>query len=1642
MKPLLKRLSKQKLFLMALAVGSFVFISSESLAASCPGITRASHPYGLTYPAFNCYTDNYALGGAYGGDEREQNFLRVQKNGTTWSDQVSADVGDTVNVFVYAHNSAKDGQFPAQNAQILVDWSNPSNVFSRISANNTNPRVVDDNTTINLANGTKLEAIDLRVSGRGTQSVPAGSTSANVTFNSFLGSYSNVQGVIVRFRVVANNQTPSIRIDKDDSTPGTPDTDGNDTQSIDYGGTATFTITVTNDGPVALRNVSISDPLAPSCSLSVVLTTLEIQTIGNQDAFFDPGESFNYLCNANNVTAPFTNIATVNGNSVVDNTAVTDSDPTDVYVRPAQPNINIDKDDSTPGTPDTDGDDSQTVASGGTADFTITVTNNGQVDLRNVRINDPEAPNCVRTDAQTRPLIAAVGNQDNIFNVGESFTYTCNDTNVLAAYTNLAQVEGTPVNGQADVIDSDTSEVLLELVPRIDIDKDDSTPGTADIDGDDFQIVFSGNTATFTITVTNSGPVALRDVVITDPLSPSCSRTAAQTLSLYPGNTFAPGQSFQYQCTQDNVTQGFTNVANVTGISVVDGIQVVDNDDTVVEVPPLSPIIDIDKDDSTPGDPDTDGDDTQTVNVGSAATFTITVTNVGNENLRNVVITDPNNPACNLTAAQTNALISQVGNRDNILNAGPANVGESFTYTCNDPSVQGPYINTANVVGVGVTRGDVVTDSDPTTVNIPGGENPSINIDKDDSDNQDDTQTVVSGGTANFTIVVTNDGNVGLERVSIGDNLAPNCSLDLVLTTLNIQAVGDQDAVFDPGESFSYTCNDPNVTASYTNTANVSGFSIFSGTQVTDSDPTDIVVRSTNPVCSNSAFNLDTVRPGADVIYNWTVNADVPANAQLVCAGAGVNLSEDIAGRNSRTITIPNTAADGDVLTCTIVMPDNTSLCSDTVTVDTGGGGNDAAITIDKNDNDNNDDTQQINRGATANFTITVTNTGLVNLRDIVINDPKAPTCVRSAAETAALIQVIGNNDQTLDVGESFRYVCSGDNWTDTSNTAIVVATPTNGDANVTDEDSTQITFPTGGGGGRTIPSVGTCAINDLTDSLQCIARKPVEFGPGWAEFDRCRNGDPLYAPRNASGRGLKEDCVMDWAEDQGLQFCGTSVGANIDVFETAGADVGQCAPIIEPPTPGSCVPVATCPSCFKADASIEKVVVTRGDEKYSETRSPGDVITTATGSVGVAQGEKAKFEIAVHDIGINHNDYQVVNATIKVYDMTVPTQSGYLWNRPGVVDGDEDQTWVWTDGKYFQRDFTPGEIQDINRGELEDFHVYYDLNTALDEYKDVAEVKNVAFAVIEYRVRDIRNPLLITEEDKVIAIGLDRSVSGDSTCRVASLLQVFSRSTTGDTAKVKIIRPFVEARGGNLAVSGNTKVTGETGNIDGANQQGVVVESDSNNIFDGYEANNDNLESLKDNFQADRGAYFTNLKANMVSGTLPTGFNILEAPDSVMTHNYDSGIYIISGGEVEINQAIQLDRPTTFVFEGANLIISEDVTFTNHFGAFIVREGDGFTGDISIANNVRNMDGVYIAEGDSRIMALGSIVNTDTPLTVNGNLIGNLGHILSFRKYIGDNASTPLPSLVVAFDLRILESTPPILEQFLGEDWREEVSQ
>ncbi len=157
--------------------------------------------------------------------------------------------------------------------------------------------------------------------------------------------------------------------------------------------------------------------------------------------------------------------------------------------------------------------------------------------------------------------------------------------------------------------------------------------GTLDDGGDGIANV--GDTINYVFTVTNTGKVALSNIVVTDA-DPDVTIVGSPIESLAPGavdNTTVTGS---YTLTQADIDAGtFDNTATATGDCPQAEDCVTDDDD---DRQPLvaGPAIMLDKvgtlndDDGTPG-----------ISAGDTIDYAFTVTNTGNVTLTNVTVTDP-----------------------------------------------------------------------------------------------------------------------------------------------------------------------------------------------------------------------------------------------------------------------------------------------------------------------------------------------------------------------------------------------------------------------------------------------------------------------------------------------------------------------------------------------------------------------------------------------------------------------------------------------------------------------------------------------------------------------------------------------------------------------------------------------------------------------------------------------------------------------------------------------------------------------------------------------------------------------------------------------------------------------------------------
>ncbi len=288
------------------------------------------------------------------------------------------------------------------------------------------------------------------------------------------------------------------------------------------GTTATFTYVVTNTGTTALASVTILDDNGtPAVSSDDFAPTLQSGDT-NSNGRLDTTETWTYQATRTVTVGQYTNTASVTASPVdssgaeIDSLAdVSDSDPSNHLG--ITTGINIVK--------STNGEDanSQTgplIVVGGTATFTYVVTNTGTVPLATVIVLDNNGTTGSTTADDFNPtFVSGDTNSNGRLDTMETWTYQATRTVTAGPYTNTATVTANPVDssgadiaGAADVTDSDPSNhfgftagiSLLKLTNGI-----DTGTGT----GPTLSI---GSIATFTYRVTNSGNIALTNIVLTD----------------------------------------------------------------------------------------------------------------------------------------------------------------------------------------------------------------------------------------------------------------------------------------------------------------------------------------------------------------------------------------------------------------------------------------------------------------------------------------------------------------------------------------------------------------------------------------------------------------------------------------------------------------------------------------------------------------------------------------------------------------------------------------------------------------------------------------------------------------------------------------------------------------------------------------------------------------------------------------------------------------------------------------------------------------------------------------------------------------------------------------------------------------------
>ncbi|MCC6544773.1 MAG: DUF11 domain-containing protein, partial [Nitrospirae bacterium] len=673
----------------------------------------------------------------------------------------------------------------------------------------------------------------------------------------------------VPIKNVNSSQQANLSITKSDS----PD-------PVTVGGTLTYNITVTNSGPNAASNVTMTDTI-PGSTTFVSATSSQGSCSGSSTVNCSLGT----INNGASATVTIVVIPTTAG--TISNKASVTSSTTDpnssnnttpwVYTTVNSPpsnvsDLSINKTDS----PDP-------VTAGGILTYTITVTNIGPNTATNVTVTDNLPGGVTNINASgsgwacimsgylvtcTRPALA-VGTAPVI-------TITVTAPTAGCSLNNTASVTA----DQTDPVSSNNTKTISTTV----------TPGAnLSITKTAFpDPVTAGGILTYTITVSNAGPSSATNVIVSDTLPAgtayigasgtgwSCTHSAGvvscNRASL--GVTTAPAISIQVTAPANG--GNISNSATVTS-DVNDPVSGNNNAGPVTTTVTASADLSITKTDSP--DP---------VASGGTLTYTLAVTNNGPSTASNVSVSDtlPSGPSAVAYVSATGSgwscshLSGVVTCTRSSLAEGAAPV---ITITVTAP-VTASAVSITNSATVSASTSDLISGNNTATASTTVNATADLSITKTDT-----PDPVTVGGTLTYTLAVTNNGPSTASTVSVSDTLpagvtygsasgtgwACSQSAGIVTCTRSTLALGAAPPI-------TITVTAPGTSGSITNSATVSTIT---------NDPT---------IGNNTATASTTVNAAASADLEMVSNIDAP---DPVVAGASMTYTYTVINNGPSTAT-------------------------------------------------------------------------------------------------------------------------------------------------------------------------------------------------------------------------------------------------------------------------------------------------------------------------------------------------------------------------------------------------------------------------------------------------------------------------------------------------------------------------------------------------------------------------------------------------------------------------------------------------------------------------------------------------------------------------------------------------------------------
>ena len=471
----------------------------------------------------------------------------------------------------------------------------------------------------------------------------------------------------------------------------------------------------------------------------------------------------------------------------------------------------------------------------GDAEYRLVVNNCGTGALTNVQVND--------ATLNLSYLIGdlAAGATQTVTQAELSGLYVVGRCGNAGVLINSASVTGESTTTTETVSDTNDAVIRCVTTPQIDIKKQISVDGgltwlDADTSGT-APLVTAPHGAEYRFVVTNTGTAALTGVVINDATLGIVDYPVgdlAVGASVTVGSGEIPAASVAERCANPGE---FTNTASTSGQSVDDGSTVNDSDIAILQCAG-QPGIEIVKQISVDGgatwlDANAAGDpDTPTVPFPHGAEYRFIVRNIGQADLVNVSVSDPD-LGVNYTIPGVLAVGAEV-------TVSSGDVGGLLTIATRCDST-GTLTNVVSVTGESSDTGEKVTDSDAAVINCIG--TPGIKLRKQisldgttwadaDSAGAADTPSAEAPADAYYRFLVSNVGNVDLVNVVLSD---PTLG---VVYTIGSLAVG-QNTVVDSGviPNGLFVAQRCSTAGDFVNIADVSGDAADTGATVTDTNP-------------------------------------------------------------------------------------------------------------------------------------------------------------------------------------------------------------------------------------------------------------------------------------------------------------------------------------------------------------------------------------------------------------------------------------------------------------------------------------------------------------------------------------------------------------------------------------------------------------------------------------------------------------------------------------------------------------------------------------------------------------------------------------------------------------------------------------